>query len=41
MSAQEEAVFGARSPRRPVWRPEARPERQELHAEAVWAPGPF
>ena len=84
LSAQEEAVFGARSPRRPVWRPswapggpsrapgapcrgrlgarpvlsarlerqdpsggrlerqEARLERHELRAEAVWAPGgPF
>ena len=84
LSAQEEAVFGARSPRRPVWRPswapggpsrapgapcrgrlgarpvlsarlerqdpsggrlehqEARLERHEPRAEAVWAPGgPF
>ena len=81
LSAQDEAVFGARSPRRPVWRPswapggpsrapgapcrgrlgarpvlsarlerqdssggrlerqEARLERHEPRAEAVWAPG--
>ena len=36
LSAEKEAVCGAR-----LERQEARPERQELHAEALWALGPF